>query len=276
MLNTIKFSFILFSFIGIIFYSGCNEDDPIPAEEHFEAIGVFLHDSGIEIASILRGITNDTLIAPVGGLGGALNVQFYNDDEEIIDPPTGGQTLAVEVEDTSIVGIFQHPGEEGDFEFHLRGKQAGTTHIELFVMHEGHSDFRSGKIPVRVEDVEGTYGEPVGLKLYDEESGTLLVTVNADGSVVGSLSVSANDTTDHVELKFFDENNIEFQPPVPEYSLGYQIANETIAGIDPPTVDEPWAFRIIGNAAGSTTITLILNHDNSAEYTSSPIPIDVQ
>lgn len=276
MLKTIKYLSILFSFAGILFYSGCNEDDPIPAEEHFEAIGVYLHDSGIEIASILRGVTDDTLVAPAGGLSGSLNVQFYNENEEIINPPTGGQTLGFEVGDTSIAGIFQHPGEEGGFEFHLRGKQAGVTYVELFVLHEGHSDFRSGQIPVRVEDQSGTHGEAVGLKLYDEESGSLIATVNADSTVTGSLSVPPNDTTDHIEVMFFDENNVEFQPPVPEHSLDYQLGNTTIAGIDPPTIDEPWAFRIIGNTAGATTIILILKHNNSAEYTSSPVPIDVQ
>jgi hypothetical protein len=276
MFRNIKFLLLFFPFFGVLFYSGCSEDDPLPpAEEHFEAIGVYLTASGIEIVSILRGVTDDTLTVPDGALGDGIDVKFYNENEQIINPPTGEQTLAFEIEDTSIVSVFQHPGEEGGFEFHLRGKQTGTTHIELFVMHEGHSDFRSGKIPVRVEDQGGTHGEPVGLKLYDEESGTLLVTVNADSSVTGSLSVAAGDTTDHIELMFFDENNIEFQPPVPEHSLGYMIENGTIAGIDPPTIDEPWAFRIIGNSAGSTTIRLILNHDNHAEYTSPPVPINV-
>jgi hypothetical protein len=153
MLKTFKSLFSLFLLIIIIFFSGCSEDDPItPQEEHFEAIGVYLHDSGIKIASILRGVTTDTLIAPVGGLGGALNVQFYDEDENIIDPPTSGQTLRIEVGDNSMVSIFQHEGEEGGFEFHLRGLKAGVTYIELFIVHGDHDDFRSGHIPVRVED----------------------------------------------------------------------------------------------------------------------------
>ena len=278
MLKAIKLLFVLFSFVGVLFYSGCSDDDPVaPAEDHFEAIGVYLSTSGIKVASILRGVTSDTLVAPAGGLSDHLEVQFYNEDEEIIDPPTSSDhSLAFEIGDTSIAGIFQHEGEEGGYEFHLRGKKAGVTYIELFIMHEDHSDFRSGEIPVRVENQEGAYGEPVGLKIYDEESGDLLVTVNADGSVTGSLSVSASETTDHREIEFFDENGIEFQPPVPEHSLGYQIADETIAGIDPPTDDEPWAFRVIGNTSGSTTIIFSLKHEDSDEYTSSPITINVQ
>jgi hypothetical protein len=153
MIKNIKILLIVVSFIGILFNEGCTEDDPvIPQEEHFEAIGVYLSTSGIEVLSILRGVTNDTLVVQADSLGDGLVVQFYNEAEQIIDPPTGGQTLGFEVGDTSVVDIFQHTGEEGGFEFHLQGMNPGSTYIELFILHEMHSDFRSGQIPVRVEN----------------------------------------------------------------------------------------------------------------------------
>jgi hypothetical protein len=270
---------LLFPFLIIITFHGCTKDDgPIaPPEEHFEAIGMYFTTSGIEVVSILRGVTTDTLKAPLGGIGAGIDVQFYDKNENIIDPPTNPDlTLAWKIDDTTVVSVWQHPGEEGGYEFHLRGLKEGTTHIEFMILHDNHADYTSGKIPVIVEHDEHAHGEPVGLKLYDEDSGSLLATVNQDGTVTGSIDVAVNDTTDHIELKFFDANGVEFQPSVLDHSLGYAIANLSIAGIIPPDASEPWAFKIYGIASGSTAITLELNHDGHVEDTFSPIPINVQ
>ena len=128
----------------------CSEDDPVvPAEGHFEAVGVYLHTSGIKVASILRGVTNDTLFVSVNDTTDHFSVQFYNEDEEIVDPPNDNdKILAWQIDDDDLAIGWQHPGEEGGYEFHLIGKQTGETAIELFIQHAGHNDFRSGKIPI--------------------------------------------------------------------------------------------------------------------------------
>ena len=78
-------------------------------------------------------------------------------------------------------------------------------------MHEGHADYRSGKFPIRIEHEDETaHGAPVGFSLIDEESGNTLLTLSEMG-VTGSLSVNFNETTDHIEVEFFDANGIEFQ-----------------------------------------------------------------
>ena len=51
--------------------------------------------------------------------------------------------------DDAIVEIDQD--EPGEFEFHLKGIEAGTTTLELFVLHEGHVDVRTIEIPIIVE-----------------------------------------------------------------------------------------------------------------------------
>ncbi|MFO7447212.1 MAG: hypothetical protein R6W90_12660 [Ignavibacteriaceae bacterium] len=153
MFKVLRYSALVIFVIGIFIYSGCSEDsDPLPPSvDHFKAIGVYLSNSGIKAASILRGVTSDTLVAQAGVTGDHLEVQFYNDDEEIVDPPSDpDHTLSFEVGDTTIAGVYQHPGEEGGYEFHLTGKKAGITYIELFILHEGHWDYRSGKIPLKV------------------------------------------------------------------------------------------------------------------------------
>ena len=56
--------------------------------------------------------------------------------------------------------VWQHEGEEGGFEFHLRGLKIGVTEIEFFILHNGHSDYRSGLFPVVIEPQDGAAGEP--------------------------------------------------------------------------------------------------------------------
>ena len=50
-----------------------------------------------------------------------------------------------------MVEVWQHPGEEGGYEFHLRGKKSGETTIEFKVNHDGHADFTSGDVKIVVQ-----------------------------------------------------------------------------------------------------------------------------
>ncbi|MGD8307720.1 MAG: hypothetical protein PVF17_13765, partial [Ignavibacteria bacterium] len=149
--------------------------------------------------------------------------------------------------------------------------------IEFFVVHEGHNDFRSGQIPVRVEHDEDAHGEPIGIMLKDEESGDTLVTVNnQDITVTGSIEITAGDTTDHIEVVFFDESGNEFQPEVPDHSITVGSNNTNVAGITGQDPGEPFAFKVNGMIAGSTTLTIELLHEGTVEDTFSGIPVNVQ
>lgn len=135
-----------------VLFSACGEDDPVtPQDNHFEAIGVALYRGDVLHASILRGETNDTLRAAVGVTGEDYDVRFYNEDEHIVEAHDDEVTFSWEIGDTSVVEVVQESGKEGKFEFRLRGLKAGSTVIEFFILHEGHSDFRSGKMPLVVE-----------------------------------------------------------------------------------------------------------------------------
>lgn len=143
---------ILHSFIVLvlaILTLSCKDDPIEPAMEHFEAEGLVLYQSGIKVAEIFRGETQDTLFAVVGQLSDHYEVKFYNGNKQELNPPDYSiQPFAWEIQDTNLVRVWQHPGEEGSYEFHLEGKQTGSTQIEFFIMHEGHADFRSGKFPL--------------------------------------------------------------------------------------------------------------------------------
>lgn len=277
--NHLLTSIITISFLSVLLLSCGGDENPLPPQsDHFEAEGMVFLQSGITVASIFRGVTSDTLIAPEGGRSDHFDVKFYDENQNVINPPsTSEQTLAWQIDNETILTVWQHPGEEGGYEFHLDGLAVGNTHIEFFIMHEGHSDYRSGKIPVRVEHDPTAYGEPIGIILKDEESGDTLVTVNNKTSTItGSIELAAGSTTDHIEVVFFDENGVEFQPEVPDHSITITSIDPNIAGITGLDPGEPFAFKVNGVNAGSTTLSIDLLHEGSVEMTFNAIPVIVQ
>lgn len=143
---------LFFSMMLLLFTSACSEDDPItPQSEHDEAIGMALFRGDSLVASILRGVPSDTLRAVTGVNTEDYDVRFYDEDEQLFEAHDDDKTFAWEVANPSIVEAVQDSGRAGEFEFRLRGLTPGTTTIEFFIMHAGHSDFRSGKWPVRVD-----------------------------------------------------------------------------------------------------------------------------
>jgi len=276
MKNTLLLRFILL-ITASLFIISCEDNDPLtPEEEHLDAIGMVLYDSGIEVARILRGITTDTLVTTKGGMTSHMDVKFIDEEENIIDAPEiDHHSLDWEIDDTAIATIWQHEGEEGSFEIHLQGLEEGETHIEFFVMHEGHADYRSGKFPIRIETAdENNYGAPIGYNLIDEESGNTLLTLSESG-VTGYLSVYTNETTEHIEVEFFDANGIFFQPAVPPHALALESSDTEIFEITGLEEDEPWAFKIMGISSGSATLTIRIMHDDSIGKEFPPINVSV-
>lgn len=143
---------ILFIALSLKLFIACEDDPVTPQEDHFEAIGMVFYTSGIEVARILRGETSDTLFALKDTLSDHFEVMYFDKEENIVDPPSEEHaSLSWQIEDQTIVNVWQHEGEEGAFEFHLNGLNIGETEIEFFIMHSDHSDYRSGKIPVKVK-----------------------------------------------------------------------------------------------------------------------------
>jgi len=147
---------ILFRVLFILTLSfaliSCSKDEPLaPEEDHFEAEGMVFFDSGIKIVEIFRGVTKDTFFVSLGTMTSHIDAKFLNPEKKLIEPPDyKKKPMGWTIADTSIVSLHQDAGDKGKYEFHLKGNKAGVTNIEFFVLHEGHPDFRSGKIPVKV------------------------------------------------------------------------------------------------------------------------------
>lgn len=257
-----------------------DDDDPLSSQtEHFEAIGMYFSSSGIPVASILRGVTTDTFHVPLGALTEHIDAEFYDDDENIIDPPTDAdKSLGWSIDNPSVVEVWQHEGEEGGYEFHLRGLAQGETHIEFFVVHAGHNDYRSGKIPVAVAPDPTAHDAPIGVVVFEEATGDSLATsflTDSSQSVQGTIAVTNGTTTDHLEVEFFDHNGIRFTPAVPPHALQVISANSSVLAVTGQEPGEPWAFKLQGVSQGATTITINILHDGSVGKSFKPIPVTV-
>ncbi|MBK7866233.1 MAG: hypothetical protein IPJ75_04115 [Ignavibacteriales bacterium] len=98
-------------------------------------------------------MSTDTLKVPLGASTDHMDVKFYDASRNVIEPPTDkAKKLSWSIADTSMVELWRHADEpDAEFEIHLRGKKAGMTTIEFFIVHEGHNDFRSGTFKVLVQ-----------------------------------------------------------------------------------------------------------------------------
>lgn len=143
--------FVSFLSVLLVFLISCDEDS-LHQEHHFEAIGTAVYDSSGEmIVSILRGVTDDTLKIPLNNSTGILSLKFYDDHEDLVDGPDEEESsLSYESETPQIFEFYPESGSDSKYKFSLEGLSSGNSYIELLILHDGHTDYRSGQIPVLV------------------------------------------------------------------------------------------------------------------------------
>jgi uncharacterized protein YndB with AHSA1/START domain len=209
----------------------------------------------------------DTLKAPLG-IGAHYDVKFIDENDAEIDPPAGADyQWAATFDDPETAELWWHDGEDGEFEFHINGLKVGVTDGVFKVNHNDHADFQTIAVPVQIYATDDSHGAPHMVKVFDEESGTLVATAHllAENEVSGSFTLSAGDTTDHYEVYFYDEQNREFQPSSSDHALAIVPADAQTIGFVAPVLPEAWAFNLIGNAAGSSTVKLQILHLHDGE-----------
>ncbi len=268
---------------GLFFGGSCEEDPVTPQEEHFDAVGLVVYQSGLKIIDYYApdytpNVTaiNDTINIDQG-LTPHYEVKFYDENKNEIDPPTeSDKAFGMWVQDMSVVSIWWHPGDEGKFEFHLNGLKEGSTRVKFQVLHLGHPDFET--LPV-VVNVSGnvSHGEPVKINVYQEANNTLLASagISGSGTATGSIILSNGTTTDHMVVKFEDANGVEFFPDAAHHSINLISGDVNIASVTGLEPQEPFAFKLQGNSNGSTTLAIELLHDGSVDLTFAPIPVTV-
>ena len=136
--------------------AGCGDDDnPVDShegEEHAEAVGLIVRNSGAEIVRYENGAVSGEIEVGHGKETALLSIRFIAEDGDLFTPdPDDGFTLDWEIADETIAGV-EHHAEDGAWAFHILGLEEGETNIRLKINHEGHADFVSAEIEIHVSE----------------------------------------------------------------------------------------------------------------------------
>ena len=275
-----KSSFInlyIYIILALITISCSKETNPItPDENHFKANGLILESSDKRLLTYFNLKTKDTLKIPLG-ISDHIEVKFLDKDSTTINPPDDkDKKFGWVIDDTSIVSVYRHSGDE--WEFHLVGKKIGKTFIEFRVLHNDHPDFKTIKIPVIIQDQSGQHGEAVGLRAYFEEENKLICESPLQGSsglTKGEFALKFGETTDQLVVKLFDDMNREFQP-AEDHKLIVEFKDVEICQAIPVGEEEPWAFQLKSIEKGITQIIFkIAGSDGKIHVEFQPIYVKI-
>ena len=138
-------------FLTVFLLTGCSEDNPVePEEVHFEAIGLYVISSGDTIVKYVGGEVSGKVEVLVGTQTPLLSVRFLNEDGDIGVPDGDEYDLSWSIADESVATVVSHDEELNDYQFHIEGKQIGTTSITVILNHNEHKDFESKAIAIQV------------------------------------------------------------------------------------------------------------------------------
>lgn len=273
------YALLLIVTYSTIFLAGCSDNTvTTPQSEHFQASGMIIYNESLSDTLLYyhNGVLKpgyDSLFAPFNALGGHWTIKFLDADKKQLNPPTDpNHTLGWLIDDPNKLEVYRHGTDI--WEFHLKGKAVGNTNIKFQILHEGHADFQTVSIPVKIDTSE--IGEVAGSKLFLEENDSLLAKDSA-GVVTGGFRVAVGDSLGHIVIKFLDivGNTFTYDPPSPPYSLGFINSDPSKIEIEPPAIDEPWAFRIIGKQTGTATIKFRFLKDGLPEWESRVFNVTV-
>ncbi len=238
-----------------------------PACDHVDADGLVVEQGGQVAAAQWQGDVTGGFAADAGALGPTVEATFLDQDSTrvTIGPECPDHGLVVEVADPAIAAI--ELSATSRWQFQVRGLSEGSTTLRIRLWHGDHSDFTSLPFPITVGP--GAKQEPVGLVVRQD---TQVLASVWQGVVTGELALGL-ELTNLLDVTFVDEDSVEFLPPTPVHSLAAVIADSSIAGF---RAEGDWGFRLLGKALGTTTLTLVLNHEDHADFTSPPIPVHVE
>lgn len=86
--------------------------------------------------------------------------------------------------------------------------------------------------------------------------------------------IAVNDETALIEVFFIDDDGNEFIPDEPEVYLDFEVSDSNIIEIEQHE-GELWEFHVKGLQEGSAALTLLLMHDDHADFESPSISISV-
>jgi hypothetical protein len=132
--------------IGI---AACKDDNPVTPgpDDHEEAEGLVISRGSNDLVTVSEGTVTGSLSVKADQRTENLTIWFLDADGDRFQPDDTTKTLEFTVAKSDIAEIER---EAGRWTFQLKGKSAGSTTLEVRLMHAGHPDFRTPAIPVTV------------------------------------------------------------------------------------------------------------------------------
>ncbi len=176
-------------------------------EEHAEAIGLIVRDSGTEIVRVESGQVTGEIEVGHGLKTALLSVRFIAEDGDLFTPDEDDDyALDWEITDESIADV-EHHAENNAWAFHIIGLAEGQTTIRIKINHGGHADFVSPEIEIHVEEsgpgfaveitpeIIGLYSTLVSSLTDIFFSALVPGTTSVPGRGGGSVEIADNDWT---------------------------------------------------------------------------------
>lgn len=152
--STSRTLFVGLSMTLLLTASACN---PTGSEEetHSEPFGLVLLTGGTVMAEQRDGAITypdgaTSIPVPAGDETPLITLRFLDEDGDRFTPDEPEYELEWSIANADVLGVHQHE-DDGKWNFHLEGEQAGSTTIRFFLMHSGHSDFESLDFNVTVQ-----------------------------------------------------------------------------------------------------------------------------
>jgi hypothetical protein len=150
---------MMFLTVSFLFLSGCkDESNPVEQEEHFDPEGWLFEDlSGNPVLVVWQAVIQpewNNVSVQDGFRTGVnenleLRVRFLNSDRGVMEyPGDPDYSLGYLITDNSILMISVP--ESNNWKFTITGLAAGSTTVEMRVLHGGHADAITPLIPVHV------------------------------------------------------------------------------------------------------------------------------
>jgi len=134
----------------LLFWVGCEEDNPVdPHETHNEAEGLVLKMNGANFVVVKEGkVQQGKIEVKVSQTTALISVRFLDADGDEFIPTEEHSSLSLKLQDATLATASVHGSDP--WTFTVSGIKAGTTALEIKLMHGDHADFTAPAISVEV------------------------------------------------------------------------------------------------------------------------------
>lgn len=140
----------LYTIIVLSLFIACSNSVSSDEHEHEEPAGFRLKMNGQTVVEQLpsKTLTGSFSLA-VGEDTPLISLFFIAEDGDEFLPDEPEYSLKANFTDSTIAEFEQHE-EDGKWKFHIHAKAAGSTNLNLQLLHNGHSDFDMQAISILV------------------------------------------------------------------------------------------------------------------------------